>query len=510
MAWFEQGFEQNQEMRTWISPSLIEANHILSLSQQELQTLVEQEMSQNPALELENRATCPVCMTVLEGTWCPTCQQTVERERQVESLDAMDDYEVPSAPSAPADSSTDFDPMTIVASGESPIDQLHADARMSLHEDDYAVAELIIDSLDERGFLTMSLEEIASTMGVTPEDVEDVLRIIQSVAPVGVGARDLGECLLLQIDYLRQLGVEIPRHAEEVVRDNLDAFGAHRYGQIQRKLGVTADDLDDVREFIRGQLNPFPLQSHSSQSWQSPSLDGHVSPDVLIEIIDGEIQVAIADNQFFHLRTNSLYSQLFQEFSARKTTRKAIERQDTVPNNVQDTDDRDTEDEGIIFSPEMVADSTSEDRTHVRRFTQRAQVFMNNIEQRQNTLLRISQCICRFQEAFLRDGVRELRPLTRALVAQEVGVHESTVSRATANKFVQLPSRKVIPFSDFFTANLSAKEVIKQIIVRAASNGEVLTDKRIVELLQDEGIRIARRTVAKYRAELGILPSTMR
>jgi RNA polymerase sigma-54 factor len=135
---------------------------------------------------------------------------------------------------------------------------------------------------------------------------------------------------------------------------------------------------------------------------------------------------------------------------------------------------------------------------------------MNNIEQRQNTLLRISQCICRFQEGFLRGGVRELRPLTRALVAQEVGVHESTVSRATANKFVQLPTRKVIPFSDFFTANLSAKEVIKQIIMRASNDDETLTDKRIVELLQDEGIRIARRTVAKYRAELGILPSTMR
>ncbi len=506
MAWFEQGFEQNPEMRTWISPSLIEANHILSLSQQELQALVEQEMAQNPALELESRPTCPVCMTVLEGTWCPTCQRTIERERPEESLDAMDDYEIPSAPSAPADSSDDFDPMTIVASGETPIDQLHADARISLHEDDYPIAELIIDSLDERGFLSMSVEEIAKTLDVTPEDVEDVLRIIQGIAPVGVGARDLSECLLLQIDYLRQQGMDIPEHAEAVVRDNLDAFGAHRYGQIQRKLGVTADDLDDVREFIRGQLNPFPLQSHSSRSWQTPSLDGHVAPDVLIEIIDGEIQVAIADNQFFHLRTNSLYSQLFHQFSARKGSKPAADP------NTDATADTETpaDDDLAFFTPEMVAESSSDDRTHVRRYTQRAQVFMNNIEQRQNTLLRISQCICRFQEGFLRGGVRELRPLTRALVAQEVGVHESTVSRATANKFVQLPNRKVIPFSDFFTANLSAKEVIKQIILRASNDGEVLTDKRIVELLQDEGIRIARRTVAKYRAELGILPSTMR
>src|SRR5699024_3685028 len=116
MAWMEQGFDQSQEMRSWISPSLIEANHILSLSQQDLQALIEQEMSQNPALELENRSTCPVCMSVLDGSWCPTCQQTVQSDRKEESLDAMDDYDVPSAPSAPADSNEEFDPMTIVAS----------------------------------------------------------------------------------------------------------------------------------------------------------------------------------------------------------------------------------------------------------------------------------------------------------------------------------------------------------------------------------------------------------
>lgn len=506
MAWLEQGFEANQEMRSWISPSLIEANHILSLSQQELQALVEQEMAQNPALELENRSTCPVCQTVLEGAWCPTCKRAVERETQVESLDAMDDYEVPSAPSSPADSSTEFDPMTIVASGETPIDQLRADAHVSLHEDDYPIAEMIIDSLDERGFLTMSLEDIAVALSVSPEDVDDVLRIIQAIAPVGVGARDLGECLLLQIDYLKHLDVAIPAHTEDVVRDNLDAFGAHRYGLIQRKLGVAADELDVVREFIRGQLNPFPLQSHLSQSWQSPSRDGHVAPDVIIEFTDGRIQVAIADNQFFHLRTNAMYSQLFQEFSSRKLVKPA----ETKPEVVAYDNGGFDEDEMPLLSAEAIAESSSDDRTHVRRFTQRAQVFMNNIEQRQSTLLRISECICRFQEGFLRDGVRELRPLTRALVAQEVGVHESTVSRATANKFVQLPSRKVIPFADFFTANLSAKEVIKQIVERASSSGETLTDKKIVELLHDEGIRIARRTVAKYRAELGILPSTMR
>ena len=132
---------------------------------------------------------------------------------------------------------------------------------------------------------------------------------------------------------------------------------------------------------------------------------------------------------------------------------------------------------------------------------------MSNINQRRETLYKISRCIVDLQEDFLRGGVRELRPLTRAVVAQQVGVHESTVSRATANKFVMLPNRKVIPFSDFFTPSLSVKDVIKELI---ESEKDPLTDRKICDLLAKRGIRIARRTVAKYRAELNILPSTMR
>ena len=158
-------------------------------------------------------------------------------------------------------------------------------------------------------------------------------------------------------------------------------------------------------------------------------------------------------------------------------------------------------------APALVSD---EDRAHVRQSTSRARLFIANIQQRRETLLKISRCVCDLQESFLRGGVRELRPLTRAVVAQHVGVHESTVSRATANKYVMLPSRRVVPFSDFFTPSLSTKDVIKELIERETRNGEHLTDRRICDLLLDQGIRIARRTVAKYRAELGILPSTMR
>jgi RNA polymerase sigma-54 factor len=194
---------------------------------------------------------------------------------------------------------------------------------------------------------------------------------------------------------------------------------------------------------------------------------------VVVSLRDGDLVVEVVDTRHFHLRMNPLYAQIAREIGRSRTR----------------------------------GDYNDTERQHVREFVNRAKLFISNINQRRETLYKISRCIVELQEDFLRGGVRELRPLTRAVVAQQVGVHESTVSRATANKFVMLPNRKVIPFSDFFTPSLSVKDIIKEMIER---ENQPLTDRRICDLLSKQGIRIARRTVAKYRAELGILPSTMR
>jgi len=147
------------------------------------------------------------------------------------------------------------------------------------------------------------------------------------------------------------------------------------------------------------------------------------------------------------------------------------------------------------------------ERKHIQQYVARARLFMSNVNQRRETMLKIAKVLVQVQEDFLRHGVRQLRPLTRAQVAEATGLHESTVSRVSAGKYVMLPNRHVIPFADFFTASLSIKDVIKEIIVR---EGRPLTDREIVTRLRDEGIRVARRTVAKYRSQLGILPSTLR
>lgn len=497
MASMEQGYEYGQEMRPWVSPSLIEANYILSLSQMELQQAIAAEMDSNPALEMEESGTCPVCGSMLEGTFCPTCltsQATPADDRNRENLDEYADQAANGATLGDID--PDFDPMTLVASDVNAPDQILADARSVLDEREFPICEYIIESLDERGFLIEPVTEIARRLDVPEDEVLEVLTTIQEIAPVGVVARDLRECLLLQIDYLDRAHAELPPHVRAIVDRYLGQFASHKFGQIAKELGVDVEEVEEARDFIRTYLTPSPLQASQAKSWRSPTDSSYVAPDVMITLKDDELVVEIIDSKLFHLRVNPLYDELAGKVGRR---RKLEDKDGDVPEK--------HDSEAVI---EFAGHATDQERQHVRQYSNRAKLFMANIHQRRETLLRISQCICELQEGFLRGGVRELRPLTRAVVADQVGVHESTVSRATANKYIMLPNRRVIPFSDFFTPSLSIKDVIKELIEQEAAKGTPLTDRRICDLLLQHGVRIARRTVAKYRAELGILPSTMR
>jgi RNA polymerase sigma-54 factor len=464
--------EATSEMRQWISPNLIEANYILSLSRQELEQVINQEISVNPALEVEIEAICPVCGGAMEGTFCAICMISQQHEAPSEPFD---DYpeQLYTAPVTREDDD-EFDPMTLVGANVSWRDQIALDLATLLSERLIPVAEYLLDCLDERGFVDADLRDVAARFEVSPDEVELALSAIQTIAPVGVAARDLRECLLLQIRHLRQHGVDIPACVEEIVDGYLNELGAHKFGAIARELAVSTDVIEGARDFIRANLTPFPLQSQEARQWRSPVESPYVAPDVVISIKDGDLHVEVVETRQSFLKINPLYDQMARAaLAARK-------------NGAMD----------------------DEARAHVREHVARAKLFLGNVRQRHETLLRISKCVAELQEEFLRGGVRKLRPLTRATVAQEVGVHESTVSRATANKYVMLPNRKVIPFSDFFTPSLSVKDMIKELINEEQGNS--LTDKRIVELLRKRGVRIARRTVAKYRYELNILPSTLR
>ena len=497
----ESGYELSQEMRAWVSPSLIEANYILSLSRMELQAVVAAEMEANPALEMDDRQTCPLCGNVLDGTFCPVCLVSQRTDHESESYE--DFPEQMTTAGGLREDADDFDPMTLIAEDISLRDQILLDVRTILEPDEFAIAEYLVDALDDRGFLECDLEELAGLVRRPLEDIEAILEAIQDVAPVGVGARDLQECLLLQLRYLVDGGEAVPPQVERIVGSHLAEFGAHKYGQIAKELGLTSEEVEEAREFIRTHLNPFPLQTQQAKSWRSPTRSPYVAPDVVIALKDGELTVEVVETKHFHLRTNSLYERLSADMGRKRASAASVSANGAHAGGNGAAPD--------VTPPAALAVPASDgDRAHIRQYSTRAKLFISNIQQRRETLLKISRCIAELQEPFLRGGVRELRPLTRAVVAQQVGVHESTVSRATANKYVMLPSRRVIPFSDFFTPSLSIKDVIKELIEREMKSGQTLTDRRICELLLQQGIRIARRTVAKYRAELGILPSTMR
>ena len=478
----EASMDMNSEMRAWISPSLIEANYILSLSRQELQEVIREEMLSNPALEMEDKETCPVCGGVIEGSFCPTCLVSQQADRQEASYE--DFPEILTQQTANGIADDDFDPMTLIASEASLHEQMLSDIHTLLEDNEIPIAEWLIESLDERGYLGSSVNTIAADLNVSSEMVEEVLAIVQQIAPVGVGARDVRECLLLQLDYLERNAATIPPAVRRIVEDHLEDLGAHKYGYIAATLGISTDEVEAARDFIRGQLSPFPLQSQEARSWKSPTRAPYVAPDVTISLRDDEFVVEVVEARHFFLRMSPLYESMATSLSSKGGASNGAT--------------------GTLVS------ASDADKKHIREFSSRAKLFIANIHQRRETLRKIALCLVDLQEDFLRGGVRELRPLTRATVAQQVGVHESTVSRATANKYVMLPTRKVIPFSDFFTPSLSIKDVIKEMIVKERQKGHPLTDREICSRLLQQGIRIARRTVAKYRAELGILPSTMR
>lgn len=462
-----------QEMSVKISPSLIEANHILSLSLLELRQAIQAEISQNPALEIVDHESCPACGEPLLHGRCINCskEDTAEEKKDNEDLETL--YESYSAPtrSAAIAEDDDFDPMTLIASEAKLQDSIRADLHTVLEDGDRLIADYLIDSLDDNGFLSQTIDLIARELGTTVRRTEDVLRQLQEVAPVGVGARDLRECLLLQIEDLEQ-EMELPEFVRDIVENHLEDLGSHKYGYLARQLHTSPEKISEARNFIKEHLTPFPAQDNNTgRTWRSPSRSVYVAPDVIISEREGKLTVEVVEGRQFELRLNPTYLQIAAQLEHN-------------PGN---------------FS--------KQDRYHIREYVSRTKLFISNVNQRRKTIHKIANALVELQHDYILHGVRQLKPLTRAMLAEYIGVHESTVSRATAGKFVMLPSRQVIPFSDFFTASLGVKDVIREMIV--TENGP-LTDRQIGDRLREKGIRVARRTVAKYRAELGILPSTLR
>src|SRR5256714_2069737 len=465
---------QNLGLHQVLSPQLQQSLLILQTPLLELRNLVQQEMETNPVLE--------------ELPDQPGADERSEAESSAEGnfdnefqkLASLDeewrDYMAQSA-SYSADGSRGskeaqdkrqflFDSIPVQETlQQNLVGQLNQSV---VSASDRKTAELIIGNIDDNGFLQSTPEEMALNSGIPQEDFEKMLALIQGFHPAGVGARDLRECLLIQ------LGREGKERSLEykIVSEHMDDLGRRRFPEIARRMGISVEEVQKAADNI-ARLNPRPGQVFAAAP------QNYVLPDVMVEKVDGEYQISSNNDQIPHLRISNLYKDII------------------ASGNTQ----------------------TSEVKDYIRDKIRSGKFLIRSIHQRQQTIINIAQQIVSRQRDFIEHGPSHLKPMTMAEVAEAVGVHETTVSRAVSGKYMATP-QGVFEMKYFFTggyqtasgeslSNISVKQAILD-LVKHESGSAPLSDHEIVEILSERGIPIARRTVAKYRSDLNILPSHMR
>jgi RNA polymerase sigma-54 factor len=336
-----------------------------------------------------------------------------------------------------------------------------------LNADDRKTAELIIGNIDDDGFLQSTPEEMALSSGIAKEDFEKMLGLIQSFYPPGVGARDLRECLLIQ---LQREGKENSLQYK-IISQHMEDLGKRRFPEIARRMNISVEEVQQCANRI-ARLNPRPGQAFAAAP------QNYVLPDVTVEKVDGDYQIILNNEQIPHLRISNLYKDIIAQ-----------------------------------------GNNGAEVKDYIRDKIRSGKFLIRSIHQRQQTISNIAHQIVSRQRDFLEHGPAHLKPMTMAEIANAIGVHETTVSRAVSGKYMATP-QGIFEMKYFFTSgyqtatgeslsNTSVKEAILDLVKHENGNAP-LSDQQIVEILSERGIPIARRTVAKYRDELNILPSNMR
>jgi RNA polymerase sigma-54 factor len=350
-------------------------------------------------------------------------------------------------------------------------DHLFWQLRLSATEEPVrSAAEEVIGNIDDDGYLRATVEEMASTAGTTVAVIEQAVAVVQSLDPAGVGARDLQECLLIQVRSLGLAGSVI----EKIVRDHLTDLEKRRYPQIAKALAITQQDVMEASSFIIHELEPKPGRPFAAGETQ------YMVPDVYVIKIEDRYVIQLNDEGFPRVRINPYYRRILsQKESVDKTTREYVEER-----------------------------------------LRSAQWLIKGMEQRNKTIYKVAESIVKFQRDFLDDGISRLKPMVLKDVAEDIGMHESTISRVTTNKYMHTP-QGVFPMKYFFStgftaagtgaevSSLTVKDSIQKMI-REEDPAAPFKDQQIVDMLRGRGIDIARRTVAKYREELRIPPTSVR
>ncbi|MCD6288438.1 MAG: RNA polymerase factor sigma-54 [Candidatus Hydrogenedentes bacterium] len=466
--------EQRQMMT--LTPKMLQAMKLLQLPLLELDVFLRQEMQQNPVLEELQQEPSPSDdePEVASDAVLKDDEQT-EDDAGDDGLDSFVDewndyyFEGSDFSRNPnAQEQRDYWESTITGStslSSHLLEQLHMTVR---DEEDLEIGEWLIGEIDERGYFTGSVEECARQTGYDPEHVEGVLRIIQTLEPAGVGARDLAECLLLQLDR------DHPDYELllTLIVDHLTMLEKNQLPKIARSMGISIEEVQRLASII-ARLEPRPGRAFSTDTPR------YIVPDVTVDMIDGKCVVTVNDDRVPRLRISHYYRQLL----ANKDTPKHV-------------------------------------REYIREKYRAARALLQNIEQRKTTIQRVCEAIFEVQKEFLEKGDKALKPLTLQQIADVVGMHEATISRVTSTKYVDTP-QGVYRLKHFFsssigtdnghdTSSASVKKFIADMIDKE-DKSKPLSDKQIADMLLEKyGTKLARRTVAKYRESLGILSSSLR
>ena len=462
-----------------MTPQLQQAIKLLQLSRLELSETVQNELLENPILEIEAEAQSPDQVRRDIERAKPEREDAGERPADNDPtqlnweqfVEHYTDYSY--TPGGGGVRYSDDEMPTIeqtLAGHESLADHLEWQLNMALLTDEErAIGEAIIGNITATGYLPPeNLPQLAEALGVEISDIESVLEVIQEFDPLGVGARDLRECLLIQARQLYPdedvvLGL-LDRHLENLEKKNVQA--------IMRDLDCELEDISAAMKII-GHLEPRPGRGFASEEAQ------YITPDVYVQKMGDDYLVTLNEDGLPKLKISNFYQSQLKGGSA-----------------------------------------SSEEKDFIQDKFRSAVWLIRSIHQRQNTIRKVTESIVRFQREFLDSGVEKLRPLILRDVADDIGMHESTISRVTTNKYVHTP-QGIFELKYFFNSRITsssgggdlASESVKQRIKKLISEEDPkkpLSDQYLCDVLESEGTQIARRTVAKYREMLGILPSSKR
>lgn len=442
--------EQAQKLS--LTPELIQSIQILQLSNYDLIEYVKNELVENPMLE--NAKSLDETQPIDLQEKLRESDYEAERFKQFEySADDEDDHTYEQ----------------YVTREETLTDHLLLQLSLSnIKSDEAAIGRYIIEAIDDNGYLTMSLEEIAEAVGFDTDTVQKVLDRIQTFDPAGVGAADLRECLIIQLSMRGLLTEEI----EYVINNMLEELADKKFSVISKKLGLKKEEVQAISDLIKS-LDPKPGRAFGTGKGTN-----YIVPDIILENHHGQLELTSNYKSIPKLRVSSYYDQLVREAATDADLKKYIND----------------------------------------KFNS-AVWLIKSIEQRRKTIHDVSQSIFKHQEEFFMKGEKYLKPLTLKQIADELGIHESTVSRTINGKYVQSP-RGIYELKYFFSTGLSTggggsvssssiKSMIKDLI-KNEDEKKPYSDQDIADILKEKDIEISRRTVAKYREGMGILSSSKR